>query len=316
MDPASCPKSKIAVRAQQIGCAWLAASHCGAVRWQRAWRGGIRRLRLQPALQHRGHIFLLMLVERMAARNAMPFRQATAAAGCRRMLRDENRMAAKRRLPSVVAGTARRQPLLDEVARMLHHDGKSLGLQIRALLRPQMKPAPECGTGQCLEHGIDIGHGAIGSIRCGSLLPTLLTSLPTRYHSKAPAGSAIERASCSACCAGMSGSSHSCASSAPNTTGRRSCTSPLPPSAAAVTITNPEPSCSGLPGRTSVMAAIHIGASVRNRIYHGCLCRGSPVHSYQPSAGTIARPLFHRWRKNGPLAAFSTRALLAIGMPL
>src|ERR1700716_3346953 len=89
----------------------------------------------------------------------------------------------------------------------------------------------------------------------------------------------------------------------------------MPASDAAVTMTNPEPSDGSLLGLKFVIAAMNIGRRVFSRMCHGCFFPASPVHSYQPSAGTMARPDFHMCRKYRPDAAFSIRALIAIGMP-
>ena len=59
------------------------------------------------------------------------------------MLGDEDRMTAERRLLSVVGRCGGREPLVDEIARVLEHGRETLLVEIGALPRPETEAAPE-----------------------------------------------------------------------------------------------------------------------------------------------------------------------------
>ena len=59
------------------------------------------------------------------------------------MLGDEDRMPAEWRLLSVVGRCGWREPLVDEVSRVLEHGRETLLIEIGALPRPETEAAPE-----------------------------------------------------------------------------------------------------------------------------------------------------------------------------
>src|SRR5450830_699334 len=130
----------------------------------------------------------------------------------------------------------------------------------------------------------------MGAATWGPSFLTLPRARSTWCQAKRSGPNATARSRCPACSAGVSGSSHRGTSRPSSTTGRRSCTSSRPPAASAVTMVNPLVSgCSdGAPKCAS--AARNRGAPSARWICQGCLLPFSPVHSYQPAAGTTARP--------------------------
>jgi hypothetical protein len=88
-------------------------------------------------------MLLLRNRERSMCGNSMPFREARAATGGGRMLRDENRVAAHRSLPAVIRRLRRRETLPDEVVCMVEHRRKSALNEVRALLVAETEPASE-----------------------------------------------------------------------------------------------------------------------------------------------------------------------------
>lgn len=69
----------------------------------------------QPVMDNADNILLLRFAQRFSLRNLVPFRQAPAAAGCRRMLRDKYRMAPHRRLLTIIRRVNWRQSLGDKI---------------------------------------------------------------------------------------------------------------------------------------------------------------------------------------------------------
>src|SRR5215207_8550512 len=95
----------------------------------------------QPALQRRDDVRLLRAVEWSAAPYAVPLLETSAAAGRRRVLRDEDRVSAPRRLLTVLRGRGRREPLRDEASRVLDDGRQSLRVQVVALAPPEAEAA-------------------------------------------------------------------------------------------------------------------------------------------------------------------------------
>src|SRR5207237_3113251 len=93
-----------------------------------------------------------------AARGLVRLLETTAATRRRRMLRDEDRMIAPRRLPAVVLRIRGREPLLDEVAPLLHHARKSPRLEVRALFSFEPELAPERGAREAMKRRVEIDH--------------------------------------------------------------------------------------------------------------------------------------------------------------
>lgn len=84
-------------------------------------------------LNRGNHLRLLHLRKRPSRRDAMPLGEAGATTGGGGMLGNENRMAAHRRLLSVIGGLRGREPLLDEVAGMGEHRLQPLGFEVVTL---------------------------------------------------------------------------------------------------------------------------------------------------------------------------------------
>ena len=59
------------------------------------------------------------------------------------MLRDKDRMMTHRRLLPIINRRGRRQPLLDEISRVLHDNCQSFAPQVLKLFALQAKAAPE-----------------------------------------------------------------------------------------------------------------------------------------------------------------------------
>jgi len=95
---------------------------------------------------------LLFVGELGTARNAVPFFEATAAAGARSVLSDEDRMPAPRRLLAVVRGIRRPQSRGDEIAGVHEHGRHSLLAQIRPLVRAETKLAAKRRRGEPREY--------------------------------------------------------------------------------------------------------------------------------------------------------------------
>jgi Rha family phage regulatory protein len=147
------------------------------------------------------------------------------------------------------------------MADMIASHRDNLWQQMRALIAQEVESKVKASFGSNLPTTFGQVASAVsllsGSMRWGPSFPALLTFLLTSYHSNASDGSATDRASCSAWSGGRLLSIQSAASSRENTTGRRSCTSTIPPSASVVTITYPTPSRSSRPGRKLVSAAMN-----------------------------------------------------------
>ena len=94
-------------------------------------------LLVQPSPDRIDDVLPLRFIQRFPRLDAVPFRETAPAARRRRMLRDENRVAAKRRLLAVVRRGLRREPLVDQFARVPGHFGQALLVQISQLARAE-----------------------------------------------------------------------------------------------------------------------------------------------------------------------------------
>src|SRR3954454_8503034 len=121
---------------------------------------GMRRslLRPQPAFDGREHVRLLLGRQRLTLRDAVRLLQASAAAGRGRMLRDKHRVVAPRRLPPVVARLGRREALVDEARRLLHHALEAPRPEIRALAAGELELTPERGGAEAAKDLIHVEH--------------------------------------------------------------------------------------------------------------------------------------------------------------
>ena len=74
------------------------------------------------------------------------------------MLGDEDRMAAERGLLAVVARVRRREPLVDERARVVEHGRETLRRQVVALLWPQAEAFAKRRLRQSREDLVKVAH--------------------------------------------------------------------------------------------------------------------------------------------------------------
>jgi len=103
-------------------------------------------------------MFLLGTAERPAGFDPVPLFEAGAAAGSGRVLGDEHRVAAHRRLAAVIQWLCGCEALCDEIPGMIEHCREPALGKIGALLRVQPKAAPEGGGSQSVEDEIEIAH--------------------------------------------------------------------------------------------------------------------------------------------------------------
>lgn len=115
-------------------------------------------LHVQPPHDRCNDVRLFLVGQCVPSLDAMPLRQAPATAGRRRVLRDEDRVAAKWRLPAVIRRTRRREPLRHEGRRVLHHCRSAFRRQVRPLLRAEPEPPPEGGPCQRVEELLEVAH--------------------------------------------------------------------------------------------------------------------------------------------------------------
>src|SRR4051812_4106053 len=101
---------------------------------------------------------LLLGRQRMPLRDAVRLLQTAAAAGRGRVLRDEYGVIAPRRLPAVVARLSRREPLVDEARRLLHHALDPPCFEVRALAAGEPELAAEARRRQPAKDLIDVDH--------------------------------------------------------------------------------------------------------------------------------------------------------------
>ena len=94
---------------------------------------------------------LLLSRERPTRRDTVPLCQAGPAAGRRGMLRNEDGMAAHRRLPAVISGLGRGGPLSHKIGRMRPDHVCPLGLQVCRLLFAETEPRPKGGSREAVK---------------------------------------------------------------------------------------------------------------------------------------------------------------------
>ena len=109
------------------------------------------RLTLEPARDRRDYVTLLVGRQRTPRFYAMPFRETRSAARRRRMLRDEDRMPAHRRLLAIVGWCRGCEPFGDERPRVLDHRRHPLGGQVVAITWCEREAATEGRLRQRIE---------------------------------------------------------------------------------------------------------------------------------------------------------------------
>jgi hypothetical protein len=115
-------------------------------------------LRFQRPADNSHNILSLLAAKFPALRQSMPFQQTRAATGSGGMLRHKHRMPAHRRLLPVIPRLRRRQPLGDDLPRMLANDIHPPLAQIQRILSPQSKSAAKLRLPQRREQFIQIPH--------------------------------------------------------------------------------------------------------------------------------------------------------------
>lgn len=85
----------------------------------------------------------LLSIQRPALRDAVPFREARAAARARCVLGDEHRVAAEWGLLPVVPGMCRGEPLVDEVSPVVEDGPEAFRRQVAAFLGPEPEAPAE-----------------------------------------------------------------------------------------------------------------------------------------------------------------------------
>jgi len=104
-----------------------------------------------PLHQDIDDINLLLFRERPTRRDTVPLRQAGPAAGRRGMLRNEDGMAAHRRLPAFISGLGRGEPLSDKIGRMRPDHVCRLGIQVCLLLLAETETGPKGGSREAVK---------------------------------------------------------------------------------------------------------------------------------------------------------------------
>jgi len=115
-------------------------------------------LRLEPSRDRRDHMLLFSDRERSPRFNPVPLRQTPAAARGRRVLGDEHWVPTKWSLLAIVLRCCGREPLGDEVSRVIEHCRVSLGGEIHAFFRLKREAATEPRLSQRGKEGIEISH--------------------------------------------------------------------------------------------------------------------------------------------------------------
>ena len=100
-------------------------------------------LNRQPTLDHRQHVFDLLVRKRPPRGNIVPLGQTAAAAGGGGVLGDEHRMAPHGRLTAVARGLGRCQTLGDEFTPMIENHGQRFLMQIGPFFGTQAKSPAE-----------------------------------------------------------------------------------------------------------------------------------------------------------------------------
>src|SRR4051812_37993432 len=92
----------------------------------------------------------------VALADAVPLGEAPAAAARGGMLRDEDGVALPGRLLAIVGRMRRRQPLRDEVARMVHHGIEALVAQVLRVPGRQFLRRAEARSSQAREQLVEV----------------------------------------------------------------------------------------------------------------------------------------------------------------
>ena len=124
---------------------------------ERLW--GLIGVAQQPVLQDLDGVTDLLVRQRAVFGDSVPFGQATAAAGGRGVLGDEDRMTPHGGLPAVVAGRGRGQPIDDELPAVIQNHRQRLLLEIGPLLGSQSKTAAELASAKGREKVVEVAHG-------------------------------------------------------------------------------------------------------------------------------------------------------------
>jgi hypothetical protein len=115
-------------------------------------------LPVQPAFQNLDDVIYLLLRERPAFWDIVPFGQAASAAGPGCVLSDKGRMVPHRRLPAVIGGIGIGQPLRNKIPGMLEDCIQTLIPEIFRFFAGKPKPAAKFRTHQCGKKLIHITH--------------------------------------------------------------------------------------------------------------------------------------------------------------
>jgi hypothetical protein len=103
----------------------------------------------------------LRIGHRLSAPDAVPLLETSAAAGGGRVLRDEHRMSAKGRLPSVFLRVRRRESLQQEIACVRQHGVESLLLQIGELGTAKMKFRAKGRSCERWKNVVEVTHASM-----------------------------------------------------------------------------------------------------------------------------------------------------------
>lgn len=104
----------------------------------------LAQLRFQPPLDCGKDVALLAVAELSASGDAVPFGEAGATAGGGRVLGNEDRMPAHRRLATIVGRLGWREALGNEIPSMLENDREPARGEISALLLAQPEAPAKC----------------------------------------------------------------------------------------------------------------------------------------------------------------------------
>src|SRR5579884_3586297 len=112
----------------------------------------------QPALDRADHVILLLARKLSAWSNPVPLREARPAAGCGRMLRDEHRVTAPRRLLPIIERCRRSEALPDQVPSVDQDRRETSPFEICPVLVSQPKLASESRCSEPRKDFIEITH--------------------------------------------------------------------------------------------------------------------------------------------------------------
>jgi len=101
-------------------------------------------------------MLLFVCAERVALGYPVPFLQAATAAGCRRVLCDEDRVVTHRSLFPIIGRISRRQSFLDKVRRVLENDIQPFAVEIVKLPAAQSESPAEGRPLQSCKYLVEI----------------------------------------------------------------------------------------------------------------------------------------------------------------